>query len=329
MKPRMRRRDVMAAISAAALSLPAYGQPSARAVIAYLSARSSRTDGPMLAALRQGLKEIGYIEGSNLSIEYRWGEGRYERLPALASDLVRQQVAVIVTGGGEVAALAAKAATSSIPIVFNVGGDPLRSGLVSSLNRPGSNLTGVSSFLFTLGAKQLDVLREMVRGADPIGILANPLDPGFGPRIDDTRAAADALRQTIAIAEASTEEELERAFQTFVQQGVRAVAIMAGPFFVTSADRLIHLAARYQLPTMYFRREFALAGGLVSYGSDTAEGYRQMGVYAGRILNGSNPGDLPIVQPTKFELIINLKTAKALGLIIPPTLLARADEVIE
>jgi putative ABC transport system substrate-binding protein len=325
----MRRREFLAAIVAAAPHSPAFGQKPTSAVIGYLSARSSQTDGPMLAALREGLRETGYVEGQNLSIEFRWGEGQYERLPPLASDLVQQQVAVIITGGGEVAALAAKAATSDIPIVFNVGGDPLRSRLVSSLNRPGGNLTGVSSFLFTLGTKQLDVLRQVVPSADLIGILANPLDPGFEARIRETHAAAASVGQRLLILEASTDDAIERAFSTFLQQGVGALAILAGPFFVTRASQIVETAAKHRLPTMYFRREFAVAGGLMSYGSDTAEGYRQMGVYAGRILNGANPANLPIVQPTKFELVLNLNTAKALDLTIPPTLLARADEVIE
>jgi putative ABC transport system substrate-binding protein len=283
----------------------------------------------MLAALREGLEETGFVEGRNLSIEFRWGEGQYERLPPMAIDLVRQQVGVIITGGGEVAALAAKSATNSIPVVFNVGGDPLRSGLVSSLNRPGGNVTGVSSFLFTLGAKQLDVLRQVVPSANLIGILANPLDPGFESRVRDTQAAGASVGQRLLMLEASTEEAIDNAFSICRDQGVSALAIMAGPFFVTRAAQLIALASKYHLPTMYFRGELALAGGLMSYGSDTAEGYRQMGVYAGRILNGANPADLPIVQPTKFSLLINLKTAQALGLTIPPTLLARADEVIE
>src|SRR3954452_3905893 len=245
----------MAALAAVAPYSPAFGQKPPRAVIGYLSARSSQTDGPMLAALRDGLKETGYVEGQNLSIEFRWGEGQYERLPPMASDLVQQRVAAIVTGGGEVAALAAKTATNNIPIVFNVGGDPLRSGLVASLNRPGGNLTGVSSFLFTLGTKQLDVLRQVVPSADLIGILANPLDPGFESRIRDTEAAAASVGQRLLMLEASTEEGIDKAFSICLDQGVGALAIMAGPFFVTRAAQLIGLAAKYHLPTMYFRGE--------------------------------------------------------------------------
>src|SRR4051794_35734917 len=216
----MRRRAFLAAIAAVAPHSPAFGQKPTRAVIGYLSARSAQTDGPMLAALREGLKETGYVEGQNLSIEFRWGEGQYERLPPMASDLVQRHVAIIITGGGEVAALAAKAATTKIHIVFNVGGDPLRSGLASSLSRPGGNLTGVSSFLFTLGTKQLDVLRQVVPSANLIGILFNPLDPGSEARIRDTQAAAASVRQRLVTMEASTEEAIERAFSIFLQQGV-------------------------------------------------------------------------------------------------------------
>ena len=280
-------------------------------------------------ALREGLKETGFVEGQNLAIEYRWGDGQYERLPALAADVTRYPVAVIVTGGGELSALAAKQATSTIPIVFNVGGDPRQAGLVASLNRPDSNLTGVSSFLFTLGAKQLDVLRQVIPSATEIGVLATPHDPGAQARLRDAEAAAASVRKRITVVNASNGEEIDRAFVQLVQEGAGALAIIAGPFFVTRAKQLINLAATHRLPTIYFRREFAAARGLMSYGSDTAEGYRQMGVYAGRILLGANPADLPVIQPTKFELVINLRTATALGLAIPPTLLARADEVLE
>jgi putative ABC transport system substrate-binding protein len=307
----------------------AFSQRATVPVIAYVSARSSDTDVPMLTALREGLKETGFVEGQNLAIEYRWGDGQYERLPTLAADVARYPVAVIVTGGGELSALAAKQATSTIPIVFNVGGDPRQAGLVASLNRPGSNLTGVSSFLFTLGAKQLDVLRQVIPSATDIGVMANPHDPGAEARLRDAEAAAASVRQRITVVNASNEEEIDRAFVRLVQEGAGALAIIAGPFFVTRATQLIDLAAMHRLPTIYFRREFAVAGGLMSYGSDTAEGYRQMGVYAGKILLGANPADLPVIQPTRFELVINLRTATALGLAIPPTLLARADEVIE
>jgi putative ABC transport system substrate-binding protein len=325
----MRRRAFIAGMTGLACAQSAFSQRATVPVIAYVSARSSNTDVPMLTALREGLKETGFVEGQNLAIEYRWGDGQYERLPTLAADVARYPVAVIVTGGGELSALAAKQATSTIPIVFNVGGDPRQAGLVASLNRPGSNLTGVSSFLFTLGAKQLDVLRQVIPSATDIGVMANPHDPGAEARLRDAEAAAASVRQRITVVNASNEEEIDLAFVRLVQEGAGALAIIAGPFFVTRAKQLINLAAMHRLPTIYFRREFAVAGGLMSYGSDTAEGYRQMGVYAGKILLGANPADLPVIQPTKFELVINLRTATALGLAIPPTLLARADEVIE
>jgi putative ABC transport system substrate-binding protein len=325
----MRRRAFIAGMTGLACAQSAFSQRATVPVIAYVSARSSNTDVPMLTALREGLKETGFVEGQNLAIEYRWGDGQYERLPTLAADVARYPVAVIVTGEGELSALAAKQATSTIPIVFNVGGDPRQAGLVASLNRPGSNLTGVSSFLFTLGAKQLDVLRQVIPSATDIGVMANPHDPGAEARLRDAEAAAASVRQRITVVNASNEEEIDRAFVRLVQEGAGALAIIAGPFFVTRAKQLINLAAMHRLPTIYFRREFAVAGGLMSYGSDTAEGYRQMGVYAGKILLGANPADLPVIQPTKFELVINLRTATALGLAIPPTLLARADEVIE
>ena len=246
-------------------------------VIAYISARSSETDVPMLTALREGLKETGFVEGQNLAIEYRWGDGQYERLPTLAADVARYPVAVIVTGGGELSALAAKQATSTIPIVFNVGGDPRQAGLVASLNRPGSNLTGVSSFLFTLGAKQLDVLRQVIPSATEIGVLANPNDPGAEARLRDAEAAAASVRQRITVVNASNEEEIDRAFVRLMLAGAGALAIIAGPFFVTRAKQLINLAALHRVPTIYFRREFAVAGGLMSYGSDTAEGIGRWG----------------------------------------------------
>lgn len=231
----------------------------------------------MLTALREGLKETGFVEGQNLAIEYRWGDGQYERLPTLAADVARYPVAVIVTGGGELSALAAKQATSTIPIVFNVGGDPRQAGLVASLNRPGSNLTGVSSFLFTLGAKQLDVLRQVISSATEIGVLANPNDPGAEARLRDAEAAAASVRQRITVVNASNEEEIDRAFVRLMLAGAGALAIIAGPFFVTRAKQLINLAALHRVPTIYFRREFAVAGGLMSYGSDTAEGIGRWG----------------------------------------------------
>jgi putative ABC transport system substrate-binding protein len=314
---------------AAAWPLAARAQQQAMSVIGYISMRSAESDVPMMAAFRHGLNETGYVEGRNVAIEFRWGGGQYDRLPALVEDLVRRQVAIIVTSGGEPAALAAKAATAKIPIVFNVGEDPVRFGLVASLNRPGGNITGVTSLLGMLGTKQLGLLRELVPKAATIGMLINPNDPWAESQTSNTQAAAREVGQQLVVFSASSESDIDAVFAALVQERAGALLIANSPFFVTQADHLISLAARHALPTIYFRRELADAGGLISYGSSTAELYGQMGIYAGKILNGAKPADLPVMQPTQFELVINMKTAKALGLDVPPTLLARADEVIE
>jgi putative ABC transport system substrate-binding protein len=326
----MRRREFITLLGGGAAAWPV----AARAqqpmpVIGYLSARSAESDVTMLAAFRRGLGEMGYVEGRNVTIEFRWGDGQYDRLAALAIDLAQRQVAVIVTSGGENAALAAKTATASIPIVFNVGEDPVRAGLIASLNRPGGNLTGVTSLLGGLSTKQVGLLQQLLPKADVIAMLINPQDTWAASLTSDTQMAAVALRRQLVVLEASTEQEIDVAFATLIQQRAAALLVAASPFFVTSATRLIGLSARHALPTIYFRRELAYAGGLMSYGSSTAELYGQMGVYAGKILSGAKPANLPVQQPTKFELVINLKTAKALGLYVPPTLLATADEVIE
>ena len=300
-------------------------------VIGYFSGRSPVTDVPMLSAFRQGLRDAGYAEGRNVAIEFRWAEGRYDRLPDLVHDLVRLKVAVIVTSGGEPTAQAAKAATSTIPIVFNTGGDPVEAGLVASFSRPGGNLTGVSSILNTLMPKQFGLLSELAPKAVQIGALVNPENLGMmaEARIAEIMSAGRAVGRQAIILKANTDVDIDVAFEAFIQKRVQALLVTSGPLFVTRTDRLVAFAARHALPAMYFRRELVDAGGLVSYASSTAEGYRQMGIYAGRILKGEKPSDLPVVQPTKYELVINLKTAKALGLDVPPTLLARADEVIE
>jgi putative ABC transport system substrate-binding protein len=330
----MKRREFIALVGGAAaapLALPvtARTQQPPIPVIGYLSARSVETDVPMVTAFRQGLTQSGYVEGQNVAIEYRWGDGQYDRLPVLVNDLVRRDVTVIVTSGGETSAVAAKAATASIPIVFNVGNDPVRFGLVASLARPGGNLTGVTSFSGALGAKRLGLLRELVPTAAVIALLVNP-NEAFGEVITgDIEEAARIVGQQLIVLRASTEPEIDAAFATLVQQRAGALLVGPGPFFVTRKDRLVALAARHAVPAMYFRRELAEAGGLVSYGSTTSEGYRQMGGYAGRILKGEKPADLPVLQPTKFELVINLKTAKALGIAIPNSMQLLADEAIE
>ena len=329
----MKRREFIAALGAAASSsfwpFSARAQPAAMPVIGYLSARSSASDRSMLSAFHRGLKDAGYIVGNNVAIEFRWADGQYDRLPALANELVRQNVAVIVTSGGEVCALAAKAATVRIPIVFNVGEDPVQFGLVASLNRPGGNVTGVTSLLGTLGTKQLGLLRDLVPNAGLIGMLVNPGDTWANTQIKNTEAAALAVGQRLLVLRAGTEPEIDAAFAALVQQRGGALLVGTSPFFVTRVDQLTRLAMRHALPAIYFRSEMADAGGLMSYGSSTAELYGQMGAYAGKVLGGANPADLSVMQATKFELVINLKTARALGLEIPAMLLARADEVIE
>jgi putative ABC transport system substrate-binding protein len=321
----MRRRAFIAGLGgAAAWPLVVRAQQQAMPVIGYFSARSPVTDGPMLSAFRQGLNDTGFVEGRNVAMEFRWAEGRDDRLLELAHDLVRRRVAVIVTTGGESTARAVKVATSTIPVVFISGIDPVESGLVASLSQPGGNLTGVSSILLSLIPKQIGILSELAPNAVLIGALGDET-----LRIAKLEDAARAVGRRLIILNASTDADIDVAFEAFIQQRVQALLIGPGPLFVTRMDRLVAFAARHLLPAMYSRRELVDAGGLVSYSSSTAEGYRQIGIYAGRILKGEKPSELPVLQPTKFELVINLKTAKALGLTIPPTLLARADEVIE
>jgi putative ABC transport system substrate-binding protein len=328
MSANMRRRKFITLLGGAAAVWPlaARAQQASMPVIGYFSARSPVTDGPMLSAFRQGLNDTGFVEGRNVAMEFRWAEGRDDRLLELAHDLVRRRVAVIITTGGESTARAVKAATSDIPIVFISGIDPVESGLVASLNRPGGNLTGVSSFLLPVIPKQIGLLSELAPNAILMGAL---IGAATAFRIAELEDAARAVGRRLIILKASTDGEIELALEAFIQQRVQALLVGPSPLFVTRMDRLVAFAARHSLPAMYSRRELVDAGGLVSYASSTAEGYRQLGIYAGRILKGEKPSELPVVQPTKFELVINLKTAKALGLEIPPMLLARADEVIE
>ena len=307
----------------------ARAQQPAKQVVGYLSARSASTDVPMLAALNQGLAEIGFIEGQNVVIERRWGEGQFNRLPAHATDLVQQQVAVIVAAGGETVARIAKQATSTIPIVFIGSGDPVQSGLVASINRPGGNITGVNMLLFTLTTKQLGLLRELVPTCKTVALMVNPNQPELELQTSEAQEAARATGQQLVVLKVSTEADIDSGFATLVERRADALLVVASPFLMVSAPKIIAYSARHSVPTLYFRREFPEAGGLLSYGSSTAESYRQAGVYAGRILKGAKPADLPVIEPVKFELVINLKTAKTLGLTIPPGVLAIADEVIE
>jgi putative ABC transport system substrate-binding protein len=297
-------------------------------VIGFLSAQSAELDyKDVTVPVLQGLKEIGYVEGQNVTVEYRYAENRFDRLPVLAADLVRRRVAVIV--GGTAAALAAKAATTTIPIVFAAAADPVGTGLVASLNRPGANVTGFAILQTELGPKRLQLLRELIPNAAGFGVLADPAYPQNQSIITDLQAAARTLGLQLVVAYARTDSDLEPGFATFSLRRVGAVLVTNSSHYNRRTEQLAVLAARHALPAIYPFREFALAGGLMSYGSSLGYGYHQAGIYAGRILRGEKPADLPVEQPTKLELIINLKTAKALGLTIPETLLATADEVIQ
>jgi putative ABC transport system substrate-binding protein len=327
----MRRREFIAVVGGAAASWPltARAQQPAMPVIGFLGAGSAKSDAYRVAALRQGLTEAGYVEGRNVAFEYRWAEDQYERLPALAAELVRREVAVIAAIGGNTSAVAAKSATATIPIVFEIGGDPIALGLVASFARPGGNVTGVSFLVGTLAAKQFEILHETVPKSALIGFLLNPTNVDAETKTKDALAAAESVGQKLLVVHARSESELEAAFATLVQQRAGALVVGAEALFASRPDKLVELAARHKLPAIYFRREFALAGGLMSYGASVTEALRVVGLYAGRILKGEKPADLPVQQSTKVELVINLKTGKALGLDIPQTLLGRADEVIE
>ena len=322
----MQRREFTTLLGGAAAAWPLAARAQQLPVVGLLSSRSSATDAPLIAIIRQSLSEMAFVEGRNVAIDYRWAEGQYDRLPGLAADLVRRQVSVIVTIGGDPSALAAKAATATIPIVF-IGSDPVRSGLVANLHRPGGNITGASPFLDDLGPKRLELVRELRPNAAMVAMLVNPNLATV--ETDDIQVAARNVGQQIKILKASSIRDIDTAFTRLAQTRADALLVATDPLFHARAAQLVVLAARHAIPTVYFRREFAAVGGLMSYGSNTEEAYRVLGVYTGRILKGEKPGDLPIQRPTKFELVINLKTAKALGLDVPPTLLARADEVIE
>jgi putative ABC transport system substrate-binding protein len=327
----MRRREFITLLGGAAAAWPlvARAQQAAIPMIGYLHSDLPEPMAYVVAAFRKGLSEAGYVEGRNVAIEYRWAEGQYERLSELAADLVRRQVTVIVTAGSTPAALAAKAATETIPIVFLVGADPVRIGLVRSLNRPGANVTGVSSFNAELGTKLLGLLHELLPTAARFAVLVNPKTETAEPLIKDTQTAAAAIGRQIEVLPVATHRDLPMAFEDLARRRVDGLLVHTDVLFSSRRVQIATLAARHALPAIYPFREYTEAGGLMSYGTNRADNHRQVGVFTGRILKGEKPGNLPVQQPTRFEFVINLQTAKALSIDIPPTLLARADEVIE
>jgi putative ABC transport system substrate-binding protein len=325
----IRRREFITLLGGAAVwPLAAGAQQSLMPVVGFLHSGSPETYATIVAAFRQGLREAGYVEDQNVAIEFRWARGQYDRLSVLAAELVHRPVAVI-TAGGPPAARAAKAATPTIPIVFATGEDPVKAGLVASLHRPSGNVTGVSVFTGQLGAKQLGLLRELVPGADVIAFLGNPQNPLTRAQTDDVQLAARTTGHKLHIVNSSTESEFEKAFASIIENRAGALIVGADTFFYAQRDHLVALAIRHRIPAMYELREFTEAGGLVSYGASITDGYRQAGLYTGRVLKGIKPADLPVLQPTRLELVINLKAANTLGLVVPNSMQLLADEVIE
>jgi putative ABC transport system substrate-binding protein len=327
----LRRREFITLLgsAAAAWPLPAWAQQPAMPVIGFLSSRSPDESAADVAGFRQGLVQAGYVENQTVAIEYRWAENRYERLPAMAADLVGRQVAVIAALGGPVTALAVKAATKTIPFVFITGVDPVKLGLVASFARPGGNATGFNIFITAIEAKRLGLLRELVPSAARIAVIVNPNSPEVDSQLNDVQTGAGAVGWELQILRVGSEAEFDSAFATVAQSAVQALLVAADPFFNSQRERIVALAAHHKIPAIYEARGYAVAGGLMSYGPNIPDMYRQVGLYTGQILKGAKPADLPVIQPTALELVINLKTAKTLGFEVPPTLLARADEVIE
>ena len=326
----MDRRTVIGTAACAVLATPFISKAQQRVlVVGFLSSRSPQESAPHAAAFRRGLGDLGYSERENVAVEYRWARGDYERLPALASELAALGVNVLVAVGGTPSALAAKAATSTIPIVFLIGDDPVKLGLVATFNRPTRNLTGVTFVTTELGAKRLELLYELVPAAGVSAFLLNPNFQEAAPQAAIMQTAAHSLGRRMLVVRASTEKEIASSFTTLGRERVGALVVQNDPFFDSRRDQLVALAARDAIPAIYHIREFPAAGGLMSYGASLADAYRQVGTYAGRILKGANPADMPVEQPTKFEMAINLKTAKALGLTVPQSLVLRADEVME
>jgi len=327
----MRRREFLGAFGgvAAAWPLAAHAQQPAMPVVGFLSAASSAAWAPFVAGFLKGLHEVGFIDGQNIRIEYRWAEGRLDRLPGFAEDLVQRKVAAIFTTGGSDPAKAAMTASTTIPIVFVSSADPVKTGIVQSFNRPGANVTGISLVGSALEGKRLGLLNELIPGTEPIGILVHSSYPDVDAQLSEVQEGASAIRRRIIISQVSTAGEIDAAFTTFAREGASALVVTQAILFGDQREHLATLAARYKLPTIYSQRGYTEVGGLISYGTNFVDSFRQAGTYVGKILKGSRPGELPVLQPTNFELVINLGTAKVLGLTVPPTLLARADEVIE
>ena len=327
----LKRRELLKLVGGAAATWPlaARAQQPAMPVIGFLSSRSPGESAGVIAAFRRGLDETGFIEGRNLAIAFRWAEGRYDRLPALAAELIELRVAALLAAGGPPAALAAKAATATIPIIFSAANDPIALGLVASLNRPGGNVTGMAMFTSGLGAKNVGLLRELMPAAAAIAYLVNSSNPSAEIYAQEAVAAARALGVAVPVLNASTDHELDEAFASLARLGAGGLVVPGEPFFDSQRDRIVALAGRYAVAAIYNFREYVMAGGLMSYGTSLPDLYRRAGIYVGRVLKGEKPSDLPVMQPTKFELVLNLRTAKALGLEVPAKLLALADEVIE
>jgi ABC-type uncharacterized transport system substrate-binding protein len=327
----VKRRRFLALAGAAAVSWPlsARAQTSAMPVIGFLNAQKSAEFGHVVRAFHEGLGEGGFVEGKNVKIEYRWAEGQYDRLSALAADLVAIKASVIAATGGDASARAAKMITSEIPVVFTIGGDPVELGLVTSFSRPGGNLTGLTQYTAALEGKRLELFHQLLPGISSLALLVDPNNPNIATQLKDLPVAARAMNVQLSILKASTEREIDEAFSALDAQKARALFVASDPFFNSRREQLVALATRFSIPAIFHQREFAIAGGLISYGSSAVDMYRNAGLYTARVLKGTRPADLPVLQPTKFELVINLKTAKVLGIEVPPTLLAAADEVIE